>query len=302
MTPKISVIMSCYNSESTIAASIESILNQTYKDFEFIIWNDGSTDNTETIIRSFSDDRIRYFYHENTGLGMALRLACEQARGEYIARMDSDDIALPARLDKEINYFAGHPQCVLVSSAVNYISDDDEVIGRSFPYTDSVILKRLLLKGLNVFVHPATMFRRDAYVKAGGYQPLKKAQDIHLFARIARQGEVYVLPDILLNYRISVNSISTQTDNNVYTPIIRTFLNKMVRDDSINTEDIELYNQIVALSKKCKKDISAVNEQRRKESFEVRLYNAICKSFGNKNAEQFVYATKNLIGRIKYRK
>mgnify|MGYP001537946173 FL=1 len=95
---KISVVMSCYNSERFLRQSIDSILMQSYREFEFIIWNDGSTDSTEEIIKSYHDERIRYFYAPNQGLGSALAAACKEARGRYIARMDDDDIAMPCLL------------------------------------------------------------------------------------------------------------------------------------------------------------------------------------------------------------
>ena len=85
----VSVVLCTFNDERTIKEAIESILCQSYNNFEFIIWNDGSTDGTEEIIKSYKDNRIRYFFHENTGLGEALRLACAEAKGKYIARMDN---------------------------------------------------------------------------------------------------------------------------------------------------------------------------------------------------------------------
>ena len=104
LKPLVSVVLCTYNTEKYIAEAIESILAQTYTNFEFIVWDDGSTDNTRRVVESFNDNLIHYYYHENTGLGMALKLACEKAHGKYIARMDSDDISLPARLEKEVNY------------------------------------------------------------------------------------------------------------------------------------------------------------------------------------------------------
>ena len=112
---KISVVMSCYNSERFLRQSIDSILMQSYREFEFIIWNDGSTDSTEEIIKSYHDERIRYFYAPNQGLGSALAAACKEARGRYIARMDDDDIAMPNRLDKELAFLELHPDYILAS-------------------------------------------------------------------------------------------------------------------------------------------------------------------------------------------
>ena len=125
----VSVVLCTFNDEKTIKEAIESILCQSYNIFEFIIWNDGSTDGTEKIIKSYDDNRIRYYYHENTGLGEALRLACAEAKGKYIARMDGDDICLPSRIQKQVEFLESHPDYVLVSSAVFYIDEIGEQIG-----------------------------------------------------------------------------------------------------------------------------------------------------------------------------
>ena len=121
---KISVVMSCYNSERFLRQSIDSILMQSYREFEFIIWNDGSTDSTEEIIKSYHDERIRYFYAPNQGLGSALAAACKEARGRYIARMDDDDIAMPNRLDKELAFLELHPDYILVSCLCEFITEE----------------------------------------------------------------------------------------------------------------------------------------------------------------------------------
>ena len=281
MSPKISVVMSCYNSDSTIAASIESILNQTYSDFEFIIWNDGSTDHSEEIIKSYNDSRIRYFYHENTGLGMALRLACEYAKGEYIARMDSDDISFEKRFEKEVSFLDSHPDAVLVSSGVRYINDDGDLLNTSFPYTDYRVIKRKLLMGVSLISHPSSMFRREAYIAAGGYHALKKSQDCLLFARMMKYGKLVNLEEPLLYYRISENSISTQTDGNAYTPVITSLRCKMIHDENVCDEDIEIYNHLVNLARRSNhNNISSTNAMRQRRHGYEKLYKSICPIFG----------------------
>ena len=119
--PLLSVVLCTYNDERYIAKTINSVLSQSLSDFEFIIWNDGSTDRTEEIIKSFADKRIKYYFHSNTGLGTALALACKEARGKYIARIDGDDLCLPYRFEKEIGFLDSHPDYVLVSSSVLYM-------------------------------------------------------------------------------------------------------------------------------------------------------------------------------------
>ncbi len=294
--------MSCYNSQEFVANSIDSILNQTFQDFEFIIWNDGSTDNTEEIVKSFKDRRIRYFHHENTGLGLALRLACEHANSSIIARMDADDISQPNRLEVEYDYLSSHPETVLVSSAVNYLSEEGIVLGRSFPYSNDKIIRNLLYRGMNVIVHPAVMFRKDVYLKSGGYMPLKKAQDLHLFARMLKYGRFANLPSPYLNYRISLNSISTQTDGTPYTTLIRAYLRKMVADESINERDVYIYNLIVAESKAfANKKLSNINNDRYKKSREEKIYDKLKILVGHSKAEYIVCRLKNFIGTLLYK-
>lgn len=292
--------MSCYNSERFVATAIESILNQTYKDFEFIIWNDGSTDKTEEIIKGFDDSRIRYYYHENTGLGQALRLACEKANGEYIARMDADDISLPERLAKEVEYLESHPKSVLVSSAVNYMDDDGIVHNSSFPYTRMAVIRKRMLSGASVIVHPASMFRKEVYEKAGGYRALKKAQDGLLFSRMMKYGDLSNITEPLLNYRVSEDSISTQTDGNAYTPIITSLRLKMINDEEVLEEDILAYNELVRLSKKCNsKNLGDINKDRQKKAKYEVLYNFFSPIIGKSNARSLIINAKDIFASLK---
>ena len=298
---KVSVVMSCYNSEEFVATAIQSILDQTFKDFEFIIWNDGSTDNTEKIIKSFDDPRIKYFYHENTGLGTALRLACEQATSTYIARMDADDISMPLRLEKEVEYLDKHPDVVLLSSSTELIDDEGTFIRASLPFTNSKVIKKLLLKGYSCLTHPASMFRRDIYIKAGGYLGLRKSQDLLLFSRMSKYGEVINLKDKLLQYRVSVNSISTQTDGNAYTPIIKACLKKMICDPEVHDEDIALYNNAVYLSKKCNQlKTESQNKVRTSATNSFSIFNMLKSIVGEEVTRNLVIKGKNLYGLIRY--
>lgn len=199
---KISVVMSCYNSERFLRQSIDSILAQTFTDFEFIIWNDGSTDNTESIIRSYSDSRIRYFKADNQGLGKALHDACEKVSGKYIVRMDDDDVAYPNRLEVEYEYMEKHPNCVLTSCAVHYINENTESLGYSSPVLTSYAIKKTLQ-----IVHPGVMIRTEAYRKTPGYLNLKTAQDTMLWRFLSPLGSFHNINEYLLHYRIHPNSI-----------------------------------------------------------------------------------------------
>ena len=245
-SPTVSVVMCTYNTEKYISEAIVSVLSQTYKDFELIIWDDGSTDGTYDIVNSFNDKRIRYYYHENTGLGMALKLACSKARGKYIARMDSDDVCLPERLAKEVDFLEQHEDYVLVSSAVYNINEQGRVLGRVFPCSDDKVLRNVLYLPSNMISHPMSMMRQDAYEKAGGYIPIRKSQDLLFWSRLAKLGKFYNISQPLGKYRLLATSLDHV--KNPYSQIIKSFLRKMIMDQEIMDSDVDAYNKLYRYS------------------------------------------------------
>lgn len=291
--PLISVVLSTYNTGNYIAEAIESILAQTYNNFEFIIWDDGSTDNTRSVVESFKDDRIRYYYHENTGLGMALRLACEKASGEYIARMDSDDFSLPTRFEKEIEFLEANSDYVLVSSAVFYIDEKGNEIGRSFPYTDS----RIISKTRSMTVHPMAMMRRESYVKAGGYLPIRFMEDDLFWSKLAKQGKFANLTEPLGKYRLLQSSLGHSRSK--YDKVFLEFRKKMANDDVVLDSDIELYNNLYLYSKQFKDIIQDKQVSRKKTTSEERLFAFLGKIIGDRKAESVISGLKNILYRLK---
>ena len=289
--PLVSVVMSCYNCEQYLKFTIDSILNQTYTDFEFIIWDDGSTDSTREIISSYKDERIRYFYHENTGLGSALKMACEKANGKYIARMDGDDIAFCSRFQKEVDYMESHHDYVLVSSAVEYIDDKGTLIGRSFPCTiDSVIKHNLNNRG-NMIVHPMVMMRRDAYISAGGYPNLMFQEDWLLWSRLAMLGKFHNIPTPLGQYRLLKSSLSRS--DNAYKGVLFEYIRKMVKDPILLDSDIDLYNRIYKFSKQFISPIEAGIEKR-EEALNYRFYKILRPLLGEHLSQGIVTVITNL--------
>lgn len=141
--PLISVVMPTYNCKKYVSQAIDSILNQTYQNFEFIIVDGHSTDGTELILNDYSlkDKRVKIIKDERKGIGAALKLGCSMAKGDYIARMDSDDIALPQRFEKEIEILRKNKELVLVSSSAIYIDERGDFMGYSFPYTSCSNIK-----------------------------------------------------------------------------------------------------------------------------------------------------------------
>lgn len=197
--PKISVIMSVYNGERYLREAIDSILKQAFADFEFIIVNDGSTDGSLEIIQSYHDDRIRVINNEiNIGLTKSLNKAIKQARGEYIARQDADDVSLPNRLEEQIKYFEKHPEVALLGTSVYEIDKQGKVVRRVIAPAKP---GGNLLKG-NQFTHGSIILKREAVDRLGGYNELfRYGQDYELWLRIAKHYEVRNLTQVLYKLR-----------------------------------------------------------------------------------------------------
>ncbi len=206
MIPKISVFMPAYNSEAFIAEAIESILNQTFKDFEFIIINDGSTDNTWNIIQKYAkqDDRIRaYSRCKNKGIVCTANEGFDLARGEYIARMDSDDVSLPERFEKQITYMDEHPDVGLLGAWTQYFPGFD--ISKRPENIDLFYL----LKDCPVD-QPVVMIRKSVIDKYnlrydGDYLA---CEDQELWFRLIKVSKIANLQELLLKHRWHGNNIS----------------------------------------------------------------------------------------------
>lgn len=287
--PTISVVMCTYNTDKYISKAIESVLTQSFRDFEFIIWDDGSTDKTKEIVETFNDKRIRYIYHENTGLGMALKLACAEAKGKYIARMDSDDICLPERFSTELDFLEKHPEYVLVSSSVHYINEEGEILGRSFACSDDNVLKNILPIS-NMIVHPMVMMRRNAYERAGGYVPISKSQDRVFWSRLAKQGMFYNIMSPLGYYRILQDSLSHY--HNPYNNMLYELRRKMILDDIILESDVRWYNDLYRYSKPYTIKTEREVVKRRKTN-EERLYFVLRLMIGQLMSEKIIVFLKN---------
>lgn len=200
--PKISVIMPAYNAEKYIAEAIDSILGQTFGDFEFIILNDCSKDRTEEIILSYSDSRIVYLKNEkNMGVAATLNRGLSVARGEYIARMDADDISLPERFEKQVAYMEANPETMVLGCALERFGQDIKTQVRSFS-TDSKQMRIDLLFACGL-AHPSVMMRRAVIMELGGYDmSFEGMEDYELWCRVLNKHEITTLPDVLLRYRV----------------------------------------------------------------------------------------------------
>jgi glycosyltransferase involved in cell wall biosynthesis len=214
MTPVISVLLPAYNAQQYIQSAVQSILDQTFRDFEFIITNDGSTDQTLSILQSLAkkDARIKLISRPNTGYVVALNQGIAMAQGEFVARMDADDISLPTRFEEQLAYLRSNPDCVMVGTNVSQMDQGGALIG---PMPDIVYgherLNYALLRRGWPIVHPSMMARTSAIKSIGGYVPeLCPNEDHDLFLKLAEVGRIENLPHILLHYRKHAASISSK--------------------------------------------------------------------------------------------
>jgi len=211
--PEISVVMPVYNSEKYLKESIESVLDQSFDDFEFIIVDDGSVDNSYNIINEYSkkDDRIVILKNErNLGISETRTRGTKHAKGKYIAIVDADDVCLPSRFEKQYNYLESHNDCGVVGSFIEmFDSDTNKIIGtRKYYENDANLRKRIFL--YCPVAQPACMIRREVFDKVGYYDStLVTSADLDMWFRIGTKYKFANIQEILLKYRVHKNSTTT---------------------------------------------------------------------------------------------
>ena len=231
---KISVLMSAYNAQEYIEETIKSILNQTFSDFEFIIIDDGSIDNTKMIIDKFNDCRINYYYFENSGLSKSLNRGLKISTGKYIARIDADDICYPTRLEKQYNFMEENPSYVLCGSYTDVIDENGHYIYtfRDIPTSNDCIQKEMEKR--NCIVHSSSFYIRQIALSIGGYyEPIKQYfEDYMFFYQFLKQGKAYNFSEPLIKYRLSPGSISTRNKNPKYEKLVQNVIHRgYINDD-----------------------------------------------------------------------
>lgn len=204
--------MSVFNGEAFLAQAIESILDQTFRGFEFIIIDDGSTDKTSEILANYAsrDARIRVVRHQNKGRAASLNIGISLAKANYIARMDADDIARSHRFEQQIDFLERHPDVGLLGGAVELIDKSGQVIGAIQSALQDSEIKSIMLHG-NPMWHPAVVMRKNVVLAVGGYRkPLLDADDYDLFLRMGERSQIANLGTIVLQYRIHPNQVSVK--------------------------------------------------------------------------------------------
>ena len=219
MSPTVTVLMSVYNGEKYLHEAIDSILNQTYTDIEFIIIDDGSTDLSQGIILSYDDPRIRFIENnENIGLVNSLNKGLKIAKGEYIARMDADDISMPTRLEEQVNYMDRMPNVGVCGTMAKYINEKSKVIRKGnnlkIMEKDEDMKAELLFKPC--FLHPTVIYRSKLLRKNNIYYEEvygKYSQDYYLWYILSSRCEFANISSILFAYRIHEKQISRKKRN-----------------------------------------------------------------------------------------
>jgi glycosyltransferase involved in cell wall biosynthesis len=207
--PKVSVVMSVYNGGRFLHEAIDSILAQTFTDLEFIVVDDGSTDSTPAILRGYGD-RLRVHTQSNQGLTRALNAGLSLARGEYIARMDADDVAEPQRLEKQVAYLDSHPEVGLLGTACHEIDEQGRILRTVVMPTGDAQLRATLAK-FNPFIHSSAMFRRTLTDRLGGYNEdvlyWHNSEDYELWIRLAAHSQLANVPAPLIRRRVHLGSL-----------------------------------------------------------------------------------------------
>jgi glycosyltransferase involved in cell wall biosynthesis len=201
--PNVSVLMPVRNGARWLREAIDSVLGQTLRDFELIVVDDGSTDDTPHLLSDVSrlDSRIRIFRQEASGLVDALNRGLAEARGSLVARLDADDRAMPERLDRQVRYLESNPNVGLLGSWAEKIDERGAPCGLLKPEPQSDALAHLLLR-TNPFVHSSVMFRTEPVRRLGGYRSaFQAAEDYDLWLRIAEVAEIVNVPEFLIQYR-----------------------------------------------------------------------------------------------------
>jgi glycosyltransferase involved in cell wall biosynthesis len=240
--PQITVIMPVYNAESYLREAIESVLNQTFTNFVFIILDDGSTDTSKSIIEKFTagDSRIIPFYLEqNQGYVKCLNFALEKITTKYIARIDSDDVCLPSRFQRQFEYLEKKPEIGVLGSASININPNGEILNTHHVKTTSQAI-RWISFFKNPLLHPSVMVRTAALSKVGNYnESMMPAEDYDLWSRMLSVTEIENIAEPLIKYRVHENSISRTKSELQKTKTLEILKNywKQELDIELNTED-----------------------------------------------------------------
>lgn len=238
--PEISIIMPVYNAGPYLKKSVQSILNQTYGNFEFLICDDGSTDNSLKILKEFSrqDERIKLFSQKNLGVVKTLNRLIKNSQGEYIARMDADDLAYPKRIEQQIKYLKQHPKTVIVGTAFDIIDNKGKFIETFHHFNDDFLIRWMLIFS-SPFCHSSVIIRKNIFDQTGLYDnKWTTVEDYELWTRISQIGTMANLDEILQHYRANSQGVSQknwQYQVKQRNKLGEIYADKFLKDNNIKT-------------------------------------------------------------------
>jgi glycosyltransferase involved in cell wall biosynthesis len=247
--PKVSIIMPVYNGEKYLKESIESILSQTFKDFEFLILNDGSTDQTQKILEQYQkkDARIRLLQHHNRGIVISLNKLIDLSSCNFIARMDADDIAEPERLEKQYNLMHKHPEVVLCGTNMKIFENAPDSFRIIYSVFGEDLMNRWILCLGPSFAHSSTMFQKKDAIECGKYNKTDyPAEDYGLWTRLSQKGQIAGINEFLIRYRRNEEGISAQNtarQEEKRITISRAYTNLLFKNNQI--PDIDAINHVL---------------------------------------------------------
>lgn len=243
--PSVTVLMPAYNAGPYIAEAIDSVLQQTFTDFEFIIINDGSTDNTAEILKQYNDPRIVIISQQNRGLIDTLNDGIKMSKGEYIARMDADDMCLPERLEVQYNFLTSHPDYDMVGCESDVVDKDGNFLTHLVPvgHSHEEIAEQIDRKC--PFIHPCVMLKKDMAIKAGLYPKNALTFEDHLlWKKMLSIGKVCNLKQVLFKVRFNPESVTI--DEKWRGPEFIEIRRRSVHNGYVSEEDAVALKKLIA--------------------------------------------------------
>ena len=249
--PAVTVLMSCYNAERWVTDAIESVLSQTFTDYEFCIIDDGSSDNTLDIVRKYEalDRRIIVLAKSNSGLADSLNIGISQARGDWIARLDADDMCEPDRIESQVVFVRNHPEVVLLGTGCLEIDSYGHVLKTHRYPTGATRLRRHLERRMRFFPHSSALYRTAIVHSLGGYRVnIRRSQDKDLWLRLSEVGRLACLNKPLVRIRKHIDQVSLEESGKTqmidsHSGTVSYFLRKFGCNDPAVSEDKTVWRQ-----------------------------------------------------------
>lgn len=210
--PLVSVVIPTYNKAQYLKKAIESVLNQTYKAIEMIIIDDGSTDNTQQVVKSFNDPKIIYIWQKNKGPAAAKNTGIKKAQGKYIAFLDSDDLWLEEKLEKQLEFMEKNPEMSLLGTGCYEIDSQGKILGKKIFPKKNENLQKILIR-YNPFIQSSVLVKKEVFDKIKGYdENFSESEDYEFWLRVARYYKIANLPELLVMKRYHSENLSPEKD------------------------------------------------------------------------------------------